>query len=352
MAASIRPHSACMRWSAVSSALTGRKVPAPTWSVSVAWPMPGRVERRHQRGREVQRGGRRGDRARFARRTSSGNRRRRAHRRRACRRYRAAAASARRAPAAARPARRRRRRARSCRPRRARRRSPRRRAPKSIRVALAHAAWRCGRRRASARGPSRLCSVAPIRASPRRPSSCAGMTRVSLNTSRSPARSRPRQIARRWRSRGRRAVEHQHPRGVARRRRAQRDALRRQVEIEQVDAHRGGRQRRRLAWRLGAGASAPRRHRRPRCAAPRRRPARPSRARRRSPCRRRGGLRRALGGHRRIDRLRRGGIGGGRGGIAARGRARRRRRTSSLPIEARTILDGLAGGSPRSIAST
>ena len=40
VAASIRPHSACILWSSVSSALTGRKVPAPTWSVSVAWPIP------------------------------------------------------------------------------------------------------------------------------------------------------------------------------------------------------------------------------------------------------------------------------------------------------------------------
>ena len=38
--ASIRPHSACIAWSPVSSALTGRKVPAPTWSVSVSFVTP------------------------------------------------------------------------------------------------------------------------------------------------------------------------------------------------------------------------------------------------------------------------------------------------------------------------
>src|SRR6185369_9882615 len=36
---------------------------------------------------------------------------------------------------------------------------------------------------------SRLCSVAPMLAAPRFPSSCAGITLVSLNTSTSPARS-------------------------------------------------------------------------------------------------------------------------------------------------------------------
>ena len=51
----------------VSSALTGRKVPAPTCRVSVSRPMPALVERRDQPGGEVQRRGRRGDRALLAR---------------------------------------------------------------------------------------------------------------------------------------------------------------------------------------------------------------------------------------------------------------------------------------------
>ena len=40
VARSILPHSACMRWSAVSSALTGRNVPAPTWRVNVSRATP------------------------------------------------------------------------------------------------------------------------------------------------------------------------------------------------------------------------------------------------------------------------------------------------------------------------
>ena len=39
------PHSACIRWSAVSSAFTGRNVPAPTCRVTKARPMPRAVER-------------------------------------------------------------------------------------------------------------------------------------------------------------------------------------------------------------------------------------------------------------------------------------------------------------------
>ena len=62
VSASIRPHSACILCSLVSSALTGRKVPAPTCRVSVSRPMPCALQRLDQARREVQRRGRRGDR--------------------------------------------------------------------------------------------------------------------------------------------------------------------------------------------------------------------------------------------------------------------------------------------------
>jgi hypothetical protein len=163
--ASIRPHSACIAWSAVSSALTGRKVPAPTCSVSVS-----------RRPRLVERSIRRGVKCSAAvgaatapssRRTSSGNPRDRPRRWRACRRYRAAAASSLRVRAALRPARRR-----------------RRPGPAAIGMALSAMAVHAGGK--AIRSPSRsrlalrtkacqrrrsirLCSVAPIRASPRRP---------------------------------------------------------------------------------------------------------------------------------------------------------------------------------------
>ena len=67
VAASIRPHSACILCSSMSSALTGRKVPAPTCRVSVSRPIPRAFERFEQPLGEMQRGGRRGDRAFLAR---------------------------------------------------------------------------------------------------------------------------------------------------------------------------------------------------------------------------------------------------------------------------------------------
>ena len=86
------PHSACMRVSAVSSALTGRNVPAPTCSVTKWRDDAARVQRRQQLGREMQARRRRGDGAVVARRRRSGSARSSLVRRRACRRCRAAAA--------------------------------------------------------------------------------------------------------------------------------------------------------------------------------------------------------------------------------------------------------------------
>ena len=61
---------------------------------------------------------------------------------------------------------------------------------------------------------------------------------MSLNTSRSPRRSCPGQVAD-----GQVArivtVEHQHSRGIARVRRAERDTVGREIEIEKVDLHLG-----------------------------------------------------------------------------------------------------------------
>ena len=132
VAASIRPHSACIRWSAVSSALTGRKVPGADMEGQRLARDPARVERVEQRGGEMQRRGRRGDRAFLPR----------EHRlvigavggvgRPLARRCRAAAASARRARAAARPARRRGSASRTRRRRLARPPRPGHPAPKSI----------------------------------------------------------------------------------------------------------------------------------------------------------------------------------------------------------------------------
>ena len=92
VSAATSPHSACMRCSSVSSAFTGRKVPAPDVQRHEMARDAARVERRQQLGREMQAGGRRGDRAVLAgidglialgSRSST----------RACRRCRAAAAS-------------------------------------------------------------------------------------------------------------------------------------------------------------------------------------------------------------------------------------------------------------------
>ena len=88
-----RARSACMRCCAVSSAVTGRKVPSPTCRVTVSRATPLRVQRREQLRREMQARGGRGHRAFLPRETGSDSRTRRAHRPCACRRYRAAAAS-------------------------------------------------------------------------------------------------------------------------------------------------------------------------------------------------------------------------------------------------------------------
>ena len=111
---------------------------------------------------------------------------------------------------------------------------------------VAGSSFFAGRTKARQREPSsRSVSVASIFGSVprpmRRPVSRAGITLVSLTTSASPGSSRS------GRSRTPSVVElrraarphHQQPRRVARRRRPQRDALGRQVEVEEVGAHVG-----------------------------------------------------------------------------------------------------------------
>ena len=149
------------------SAFTGRNVPAPTCSVSVSRADPARVERVEQARREVQRGGRRCDRPLLAREHRLIIVAVRLVRRRASTRCKAAAASARRVRAATRPARRHGSAGAPIRPRLARppmRATPRR--SRSCRRSRARFALR--RNACHSRGPSRLCSVAPMLASPRR----------------------------------------------------------------------------------------------------------------------------------------------------------------------------------------
>ena len=91
-AAETEPHSACMRWSAVSSAFTGRKVPAPTCSVTKWQRDAALVETAKQLVGEMQAGRRRRDRTLVASHRPSGNRAGPCRRSAACPRCRAAAA--------------------------------------------------------------------------------------------------------------------------------------------------------------------------------------------------------------------------------------------------------------------
>ena len=191
------------------------------------------------------------------------------------------------------------------------------------------------------RRPSRLCSVAPTRASPRLPSSWAGMTRVSLNTSTSPGR-RMSGRSSTLRSDSARALDQQHARRIARARGAKGDAIGRKVEVEKVDAHYCG-----VGRLLRRGFRQPAREPRPpvqpaRARAPRpqerafRPPLRPARAREPRPQERRFGRRRR---HRTRRRRSAGaaaaGVAAGAGAAATTGGA-----GSGPPIVARTILVG------------
>ena len=196
---------------------------------------PARVEGVEQARREVKRCGRSGDRALLARRTWSDSRRGQARRRRAERRCRAAAASCRRVRAVTRPVRPRGNAGALSRPLACRTPMPRLLSPKSIR-SPSRARFALRRNARHSRGPSRLCSVAPMLASPRLPSSCAGMTLVSLNTRTSPGRSSDGRSLNRW-SASVPPATLQQPRAVARARRPQGDSVGRKVEVEKIDAH-------------------------------------------------------------------------------------------------------------------
>ena len=218
-------------------------------------------------------------------------------------------------------------------------------------------AWRCGRRPTSSARPSRLCSVAPTLASPRRPSSWAGMTRVSLNTSTSPGRRisgrsstcdptarRPRPAACAPHRAGARG-EGRCGRAEGRNRKGRRALLRGAAPLAAAGSAAGCRRGRAASAGAGAGAAAG-----ARCRLSRRRavpplPAAPPRPRRAGAA---SSARDAAGGRRGADA----------GAVAAAAGCRRGRRrsgnrpaapASGPPIVARTIVVGCAGGSPTAI---
>ena len=230
------PNSACILWPAVSSAFTGRNVPAPTCSVTLCEADAALLEAGQQLFGEMQAGGRRRHRAFLAGQRGSGSRRGPARRARGGRRYRAATASrrARQSPDRG-PARGRKMKGLSPLPhlsvklehrvRRGNRPFPRSR---TARHRPLRASWRASRRPASASRRS-ACAASPRSQARRCRARCAGpcrraaITLLSLTTRQSPARSRS------GRSRDRAVLEpgrlarlhHQQPRGIARARRPQ-----------------------------------------------------------------------------------------------------------------------------------
>ena len=186
---------------------------------------------------------------------------------------------------------------------------------------------------------SRLCSVAPTLASPRRPSSWAGMTRVSLNTSTSPGRRIVRQvehIAVRQSARLRPAACAPHragARGEGRCGRAEgRSRKGRRALLRGRRLLRGSARAR--ALELGS-----------RCAEPARLPVQPARVPERSGF---GSWRGAAPVQARSRSS--GGLGGRRYGRGARQPPAAR--ASGPPMLARTIRVGWAGGSPTAMPST
>ena len=208
------PHSACMRWSAVSSALTGRKVPAPTCSVTKCVATPCASRRAKKLRREMQAGGRRRDRAVLAgidrlvvvavafvlgaRGGDIGRQRHMADGGDRLVEDRAGEVEGERRPRRPRPFPQR-----SPRVRRTDRRRHRRRKDAVAGTQLLRRPRTKARQRSGATALMQRRADPPPSARPRAvatPSSWAGMTRVSLKTSTSPGRSRSRQVAKRCRS--------------------------------------------------------------------------------------------------------------------------------------------------------